>query len=269
MRKPAFSVTLLLVLTAGCGIPKDQYQAKVREADDLRIRLGAEQAAKAKMEAQLRDLERQGADLKARVAALSGDVGKAESDKATLSGDLAKMKKTLEDLKRAQAAAERRAQAFRNLVAKFKAMVDSGKLAVEIRNGLMLVKLPDHILFDPGKVNMKKEGQAAIAEVTKILIGVEGRKFQVAGHTDNQAIGKGSKFKSNWDLSTGRALTGVDLMINDGMDPKRLSAAGYADVLPIASNDTDEGRKQNRRIEIVLMPNIEDLPVLNEPKKTS
>ena len=151
-------------------------------------------------------------------------------------------------------------------MAKFKSMVDAGKLAVEIRNGLMLVKLPDNILFDPGKTELKKEGQAAIADVTKILNGVEGRKFQVAGHTDNQPVGKGSKFKSNWDLSTARAVTVLNLMIKVGMDPKRLSAAGYADVLPVAGNDSDEGRRQNRRIEIVLVPNLEDLPPMDGVK---
>jgi len=265
MNKALF-LALLVGLGPGCGIPKDQYQAKVLEAERLQAQLSAEQQAKQKIEAQLRDLEKLSAELKQRIEELTGDIGKAQSDKAALQGDLTKMKKTLEDLKRAQAAAEKRAQAFRDLVAKFKAMVDAGKLAVEIRNGLMLVKLPDNILFDPGKVDIKKEGQAAIAEVTRILSGVEGRKFQVAGHTDNQPVSKGSKFKSNWELSTARAVTVVNLMIKDGMDPKRLSAAGYADVLPVAGNDTDEGRKQNRRIEIVLVPNIEDLPAMDEAK---
>jgi len=129
----------------------------------------------------------------------------------------------------------------------------------------MLVKLPDNILFDPGKTDLKKEGQEAIAQVTKILSGVEGRKFQVAGHTDNVPI-KSGKFKSNWELSTARAVTVVNLMIKEGMDAKRLSAAGYADVLPVASNDNDEGKRQNRRIEIVLVPNVEDLPTMEEPK---
>ena len=61
-----------------------------------------------------------------------------------------------------------------------------------------------------------------------------------------------------------RALEVLDLMVKSGMDARRLSAAGYADVLPVATNDTDEGRKQNRRIEIVLVPNLEDLPGIDD-----
>ncbi len=128
------------------------------------------------------------------------------------------------------------------MVAKFKSMIDAGKLQVEIRNGLMLVKLPDNILFDPGKTDLKPAGKDAIAQVTQILSGIEGRKFQVTGHTDNIPI-KSAKFKSNWELSTARAVEVTKLMIADGMDPKRLSAAGYADELPVGDNDTDEGRR--------------------------
>jgi chemotaxis protein MotB len=190
-------------------------------------------------------------------------MSKSDREKADLIERLAKMNKTLEDLQRAQEAAEKRAKAFRDLVAKFKAMVDAGKLQVEVRNGLMIVKLPDNILFDPGKTDLKKEGQDAIVQVTNILNGIEGRKFQVAGHTDNKPI-KSGKFRDNWELSAQRALTVTELMIKTGMDARRLSAAGYADVLPVATNETDDGRRQNRRIEIVLVPNLEDLPSIND-----
>ena len=99
--------------------------------------------------------------------------------------------------------------------------------------------------------------------MTQILAGIEGRKFQVTGHTDNIPI-KSARFKSNWELSAQRAVEVTKLMISDGMDAKRLSAAGYADELPVAGNDTDEGRKKNRRIEIVVVPNIEDLPPMED-----
>src|SRR5205085_7942833 len=120
--------------------------------------------------------------------------------------ELTEAKKRMEELKKAHEQAELRAAQFRQLFAKFKSMIDSGKLKVEIRNGLMLVKLADNILFDPGKTDLKPEGKEAIKEVSAILAGISGRKFQVAGHTDNKPLGHHGPFKSNWELSTARAV---------------------------------------------------------------
>lgn len=254
---------LLFGLAGGCGIPKEQWEAKLRENDQLQTKVTDLEQQKAKLQKEIEELTKQRDDLQRAIESLKGSMSKSDREKADLLEKLAKMNKTLEDLQRAQEAAEKRTKAFRDLVAKFKAMVDAGKLLVEVRNGLMIVKLPDNILFDPGKTDLKKEGQDALVQVTSILNGIEGRKFQVAGHTDNRPI-KSGKFRDNWELSSQRALVVVDLMIKSGMDPKRLSAAGYADVMPLASNDTDDGRKQNRRIEIVLVPNLDDLPSIND-----
>jgi chemotaxis protein MotB len=260
----AWPLVLGLFLAFGCGIPKEQWELKLRENADLQTKVADLEKQKTNLEGQIADLKKEKDELQRVIDALKGQMGKLGSDKADLLERMAKMKATLEDLERAKAAADKRNKAFRDLLGKFKAMVDAGKLQVEIRNGLMLVKLSDNILFDPGKTALKKEGQDAIVQVTGILNGIEGRKFQVAGHTDNRPIGKNGKYSSNWELSAERALEVLDLMVKSGMDARRLSAAGYADVLPVASNDTDDGRKQNRRIEIVLVPNLEDLPSIED-----
>jgi len=261
MRK-VLPYVLLLSLSA-CGIPKEQWEQKLRENAELQSKVGDLEQQKAKLKAEIEELTKQRDDLHRAIEGMKGNLGKSDREKADLIERLARMNKTLEDLQRAQEAAEKRARAFKDLVAKFKAMVDAGKLQVEVRNGLMIVKLPDNILFDPGKTDLKKEGQEAIVQVTNILNGIPDRKFQIAGHTDNKPI-KSGKFRDNWELSAQRALVVNELMIKSGMDPKRLSAAGYADVLPVANNETDDGRKQNRRIEIVLVPNLEDLPSIND-----
>ena len=116
---------------------------------------------------------------------------------------------------------------------------------------------------EPSKTELKQAGQDAIRQVTQILATIEGRKFQVTGHTDNVPI-KSAKFKSNWELSAARAVEVVKFMSSSGMDGKRLSAAGYADQLSVAGNDTDDGRRKNRRIEIVVQPNIEELPGMED-----
>jgi chemotaxis protein MotB len=251
---------LAAVAVCGCGIPEEQYNAKLKELSEAQAQLEQQRKDADAARAAARDLQ---AKLDADNKALKLKLASLGQDIASKSTDLETARKRMEEMAKAQAAAEKRAAQFREMVGKFKSMIDAGKLQVEIRNGLMLVKLPDNILFDPGKTEIKSAGQDAIKQVTQILAGIEGRKFQVTGHTDNVPI-KSHHFKSNWELSTARAVEVVRLMIADGMDPKRLSAAGYADELPVADNSTDDGRQKNRRIEIVVVPNIEDLPPMDD-----
>lgn len=257
----------LMLLTAGmvggCGIDKEVYEAKVAELQKTQGELDQQKKdaaeAKRKCDERQAQLDAENSAMKARLTALGQDISK-------MTGDMDAAKKEMAELQKRQEAAEKRARQFRDMMAKFRSMIDAGKLQVEVRNGLMLVKLPDNILFDPGKTEIKQAGKDAIAQVTQILSGIEGRKFQVAGHTDNIPI-KSAKFKSNWELSTARAVEVTKLMIGDGMDAKRLSAAGFADEMPIGDNATEEGRRANRRIEIVVQPNIEDLPAMDDLNK--
>jgi len=102
--------------------------------------------------------------------------------------------------------------------------------------------------------------------VASILTTFPDRIFQVAGHTDNVPIDN-ARFASNWELSAARAVTIVEFLIDKGMAAENLSAAGYADTQPVAGNLTEEGRAQNRRIEIVLQPNLDELPDLSSLEK--
>ena len=106
-------------------------------------------------------------ELTARLEKLGQNVGKLASEKGELARGLADAKVRLEELRRQTAAAEARAAMFRNLVARLKSMSDSGKLKVVIRDGRMLIALPNDVLFDSGKTDIKADGQAALADVTK------------------------------------------------------------------------------------------------------
>ncbi len=92
---------------------------------------------------------------------------------------------------------------------------------------------------------------------------IEKRNLQVAGHTDNVPI-QNSAFASNWELSCARALAVVHSLIAQGVPPDLLSAAGYGQFDPAGSNDTPIGRQGNRRTEIVLQPNIDELVAVPE-----
>ena len=119
-------------------------------------------------------------------------------------------------------------------------MTEAGKLKVEIRDNRMIVSVGDKISVRSGKTQLKKEGADTLKEVTAVLKDVAGRDFQVAGHTDNTPI-RSARFRSNWDLSTARAVEVVNFMVASGMQPGRLSAAGYGDQAP------DRHQRQRRR----------------------
>jgi chemotaxis protein MotB len=173
------------------------------------------------------------------------------------------LNKMIEDLRNKERQAQTRLQTFRNMIEKFANMIASGKLRVRIVRGRMVVELSENILFDSGKADLKKDGELALTEVATVLTSIPDREFQIAGHTDNVPI-KSAKFPSNWELSTARAVRVARYLAAGGVPSSRLSAAGYAESQPVASNDTPEGRAQNRRIEIVLMPNLEELPDLSK-----
>jgi chemotaxis protein MotB len=192
------------------------------------------------------------------------DVAALLAEKGNLSKSLSGAKKRLAQLRRAQAASERRAQLFRTLILKFKKLIDAGDLKIVMRDGRMVLQLRNDVLFDSGRVSLKREGKAALQEVAGVLMTIEERRFQVVGHTDNVPIST-SRFASNWELSTARAVAVTRFIIEEGVDPKALSAAGYGPYDPVASNDDPEGKAKNRRIEIVLQPDLSELVTLPEP----
>lgn len=171
------------------------------------------------------------------------------------------------ELNRQKDAMRKRSQLFRSLALKLRGMIKAGNLKVVIRKGRMIVKMSDTILFAPGKAKLKTVGAEALRKLAAVLKEIPDRDFMVAGHTDNRPVRR-SRFKSNWSLSTARAVEVVKFLQSEGMDPKRLSATGYSEFDPIGDNNAEDGRALNRRIEIVVMPNISELPPI-EPLEGS
>jgi chemotaxis protein MotB len=137
---------------------------------------------------------------------------------------------------------------------KLQKLVDSGALKVNVRNGFLVIELQSDILFDTGKSELKPEAKQPLADLAVALQGLSDRRFQVAGHTDptgSDAL--------NWRLSVARAVAVVETLVADGVPAKNLSAGGYGPHMPVASNDTDEGKKRNRRVELLLLPDLGEL----------
>ena len=129
-------------------------------------------------------------------------------------------------------------------------------IGVHRKQDRIVLELSDKIIFDAGSETVKPEGLQVLQKMGAILqSSAQDMRIQVAGHTDNVPVRPGAKFHSNWELSAQRAVNVVLFLQKQvGIAPGRLAAAGYGQHLPIATNDTPEGRALNRRIEIVLQP---------------
>lgn len=210
------------------------------------------------VEAQLDEETAINSKLRGELERLGKNVDQMLVEKGTLAKALDDTKSRLEELRKAQAAAEARAALFQQFVQKFKAMIDAGQLKLATRNGRLVIQLPNDVLFDSGQTALKPTGRDALVQVAKVLATVPSRTFQVAGHTDNVPI-QNARFPSNWELSTARAVEVVKLLVAQGVAPGELSAAGYGEFDPVAGNDAPDGRARNRRIEITLQPNLDEL----------
>ena len=182
-----------------------------------------------------------------------------EAMMTSMESNLQATRTELEDLRKQRAEAEKRLQGFKDLTAKFQKMIASGTVQVKFRNGVMLVAMPSEVLFPSASADLSEPGKMAVMEVGVILKNLPERQFMIVGHTDSLPI-KSDVYKDNWDLSTARALTVTKFLVSAGLDAKRLVAAGHGEHDPVASNKTKDGREKNRRIEIILLPNINELP---------
>jgi chemotaxis protein MotB len=128
----------------------------------------------------------------------------------------------------------------------------SGQIKLEINERGLLIRFLDSVLFDSGKADLKPQAMDIIDKVSDIL-NETNKKITVEGHTDNVPIST-FKYPSNWELSTTRAVNVVKYMIDKSdIDPVRLSASGYADQHPISDNKTIDSRKNNRRVDMVIL----------------
>ena len=125
---------------------------------------------------------------------------------------------------------------------------------LEMTDRGLVITFMAEILFDSGKATLRSEARQVLDKVAQVVTEkVSDRDIGVEGHTDNEPI-KRSGWKSNWELSTSRATSVIHFFEEQGLNPRQLTAIGYGEHRPIASNDTLEGRQKNRRVEIVILP---------------
>lgn len=116
----------------------------------------------------------------------------------------------------------------------------------------LILRVNNKVLFDEGSASIKPEAEKTLNDIVKVLTKIDNPVI-IEGHTDSTPI-KNTKFPSNWELSTARATNIISYIIKQGtMSPKRLSAVGYGEYMPIANNTSSSGRILNRRVDIIVL----------------
>lgn len=257
LRALAFAALPLLV---GCGYSQEQWDQKVRENENLRNQLTTSQQSRKKCEADYADALHEIDELKRKLQERGLTLD-------NLSADVERQRKALEEYQSRLDQLSEIKKRFDLLKGKLQKLTTLG-LKVDVRDNRMVIQLPGDVLFASGRADLKKEGEAIlrqVADVVKSDADLVKREFQVAGHTDANPL-KGGPFQDNWGLSSMRARSVVVFLTSaegGGLEPKNWSAAGYGDTDPVAGNDTDDGRQRNRRVELVVLPNVEEMLNLN------
>jgi chemotaxis protein MotB len=137
---------------------------------------------------------------------------------------------------------------------------------VKVDKGVVYVDISDKLLFKTGSYDVTERAKVVLGKVAKVLAAQPEIEFMVEGHTDNVAIST-DELNDNWDLSVKRATSIVRILQKSyGLDPKRMTAAGRSQYLPIADNGTAAGRATNRRTRIVVLPQLDQFFKLLEKK---
>lgn len=221
-------LSVLMLLSIGCGGASKQQVAELETS-----------------------LEQCKTEHSAKVAELEGQLAEARSESAP-----------------AKSLVEQRNAHFNDLMGRLGELIDAGKVNLAVRNGLIVVQIPNDLLYEAGKVDIQKDAKPVISQVWKALEPIKDRKFWVVVHEDNVAPKdkKARKFKNNWELANARAFAVHEIFLAAGMGAEESGIGTLGDADPVASNDDDAGKAKNRRTEIIVMPNVETvLPQVAAP----
>ena len=231
-------------------IQKENLSAAQKEIADLERQIGAlNSGSSAEIESLLKELNLARTDLNTR------------EDKLRIAErELEERNAKLMELQQILAQKDEAVKALKNKVMNALIGFNNNGLTVHEKNGKVYVSLDEKLLFKIGKWDVDPNGQKALNELGKVLAQNTDINVMVEGHTDNVPMHGSGEVKDNWDLSVMRATAVTKILLeNKAIDPKRIIAAGRSEYLPISPENSAEGRQMNRRTEIILTPNLDEL----------
>ncbi|MBA3649248.1 MAG: OmpA family protein [Chitinophagales bacterium] len=149
--------------------------------------------------------------------------------------------------------------ALKNAISQALLGFEKSDLTVEQRNGRVYVSMAEKLLFKSGSTAVDPKGTDALQKLAAVLKKNQDINVEVEGHTDNVSLAGSGSMKDNWDLSVLRATSIIRILVQNGVNSKRVTASGHGEYFPVTSNESAEGRAKNRRTEIILSPRLNEL----------
>jgi len=262
-------ISLLWVASVFTGcVARSAFEVKEKELAKSMGELEAARATGRKLGEELEALKAERNNLQRRLESANQRVAEVEQTGASQEAEAGRLRRLSEgraqEVARLQKETAEKEQelaqlkaTYNELVLDLKKEIEAGEIKVTQFKDLLTVNLVEKILFDSGKAEIKPRGLEILKRVGAILKNVKDKQIRIEGHTDNIPIGSAlaAKYPSNWELSAARA-TVVARYFQEkvGIPPQKLAPTGFSEYRPVASNSTDTGRAQNRRIEIILAP---------------
>lgn len=243
-------ITASALFLASC-VPTRKYKAAESALQSVR-------QDSASLSAQIGQLKQQIGDLNSKVNDLTSQAGKLSTEAANKQAQLNSQRKRLEQLQALMDQQKRATQEIRKKMSDALVGFNSKELTVAIKNGKVYVSLQENLLFPSGSAVVNPKGKQALSKLADVLNANQDITVDIEGHTDSVPIR--GRYQDNWDLSTARANSIVRVLTNEyKVDPTRVIASGHSRYDPVQSNSTSEGRALNRRTEIILSPNLDEL----------
>lgn len=178
----------------------------------------------------------------------------------SLSASLTDREKKVKELETILSNKDKAVQDLRNMISNALLSFKESDLTVNVKNGKVYVSLAEQLLFGSGSVEIDSKGLTALQQLARAIKDQRELQIMVEGHTDNVPISRKSNYmQDNWDLSVMRATAIVRILTGAGLSPTQVTASGRGESSPLASNDNAQTRQKNRRTEIIITPNLDEI----------
>jgi chemotaxis protein MotB len=205
-------------------------------------------------------LNRDLAQQKDQLFAIQGNLERTRKLNDSLSTSLIEREKKVKELEQILANKDKAVQDLKNRISNSLLNFKESDLTVKVKNGKVYVSLAEQLLFGSGSINVDAKGVTALQQLAKAIKDQKDIQIMIEGHTDNVPISKKSQYmQDNWDLSVMRATSITKILTKAGVSANQVTAAGKGEFSPLAANDNAQNKQKNRRTEIIITPNLDEL----------